>query len=290
MVGTSEVLKSIANKLSTHPECLSWESTGKTTDLNTWLRNVHFEYFTSMDCEGKYENMFLFDGFLLQVIACASYERSLLASKSRALIKENEELKNLVVHAKRDAHAESASDDSASDVGCRDEGDKQNVNNKLPHGEDRFTVVVAAAKFAYPEAFKECLNQKVKCQSRKKKAAKLKKKYVKVHEELEMEEDVKRKGMLKRQLADVATKIKETEAEASSLFKIGCEMACNLNIKVKEKVKSQDQQIKADIASTNAIHKTVRKLNDQVGAQKKARREWDCNITFEESLASVGDA
>ena len=68
MVGTFEVLKSISNKLSTHPECLKWPSTGKTTDLNAWLRNVHFEHFTSMDCEGKYENMFLFDGFLLQVI------------------------------------------------------------------------------------------------------------------------------------------------------------------------------------------------------------------------------
>ena len=290
MVGTFEVLKSISNKLITHPECLKWQSAGKTTDLNAWLRNVHFEHFTSMDCEGKYENMFLFDGFLIQVIACASYERSLLAAKSRALIKENEDLKKLVANAKPDADAESASDDSASDVGGRDEGEKQNVNKKLPEGKHRFTVVVAAAKFAYPDAFKECLNQKVKCQNRKKKAAKLKKRYVKVQEELETEEDEKRKGMLKRQMAYVATKVKETEAEASSLFKSGCEMAYNLNTKVKEKVKSQDQQIKADIASTNAIHKTVRKLNDQVEAQKKARLEWDSNLTFEESLASVGDA
>ena len=186
--------------------------------------------------------------------------------------------------------SESASDDSASGVGGRDEGEKRNCMKKLPKGKHRFTVVVAAAKVAYPEAFKECLDQKVKCQNRKKEAAKLKKRYVEVQEELEMEENETKKGMLKRRLAYVGKQVKEKAAEASSLFKSGCEMANDLNTKVKEQVKSQDQQIKADIASTNRIYKTVRKLNDQVEAQKKARIAWDSNLTFEETLASVGDA
>ena len=100
-----------------------------------------------------------------------------MAAKSRALIKENEDLKKLVANAKAAADAESAGDNSASDVGGRDEGEKQDVMKKLPKGKHRLTVVVAAAKVAYPEAFKECLDQKVKCQNRKKDAAKLKNRY-----------------------------------------------------------------------------------------------------------------
>ena len=83
---------------------------------------------------------------------------------------------------------------------------------------------------------------------------------------------------------------KTKKAEAYSLFKSACKLANDLNTKVKKKVKIQDQQIKADIASTNAIHKTVRKLNEQVEAQKKARLGCDSNLASEEWLACVGDA
>ena len=276
----------------------------------------------------KYYDQFPMDtlmqgDFMLQVLCHVLCERALLKNEMKTIIDERDAFKTKVdelkvakaklkatigatntcddlvsdsggrdevANAKSDAGAESACDDSASDNGGRDNGEKQDLKKKLPNDKHRFTVVVAAAKVAYPEAFKECLGMKLSFQNRKKEVAKLKKRHVEVKGELEMEEHKNKKGMLKRKIAHIATKIEEKEGEASSLFKSGCEMANNLNTKVAEKTKSQGQQLKVDIVATNAIHKTVRKLNDQVEAQKKARREWHFNCTFEESLASVHEA
>ena len=250
------------------------------------------EHFPDDEDTGAHANMWMFDEFVMQVLACVVYQRGQLLSKPLKLLQEHDELKKVVDKQKCDGGETSDSDKSATDSAktIGGEADEKGCTQKLPSGAERFTVVLPAAKRTFPHNYKKCLEQKTTFQNKKKEVNKLRKGYVALMDELQIEDTEEKQCLLKRQMKHVNGKIKEKSAEAAAAFKAGCEIAAVLNHKVKDKVKDQDTQMKVDVSLANALEKNVRKSIEIVEARKRLKLAMDSNLTFEETLGSDGEA